>query len=71
MWTNFNYSNFILHEKSDFLIVFLVGAGLCVIKLVVLIFFDENDKYIYDSIDGLLNENEGDKPIENEEEKNE
>ena len=64
-------TNFILHEKSDFLIVFLVGAGLCVIKLVVLIFFDENDKYIYDSIDGLLNENEGDKPIENEEEKNE
>ena len=64
-------TNFILHEKSDFLIVFLVGAGLCVIKLVVLIFFDENDKYIYDSIEGLLNENEGDKPIENEPEKNE
>ncbi len=64
-------TNFILHEKSDFLIVFLVGAGLCVIKLVVLIFFDENDKYIYESIEGLLNENEGDKPIENEREKDE
>lgn len=40
-------SNFVLKEKKDFLIVFSVGGGLCVVKLIVLIFFKENDKFKY------------------------
>jgi len=31
-------------ENSSFLIMFLIGTGFCVIKLIVLIFFDENNK---------------------------
>lgn len=31
-------------ESSSFLIMFLIGTGFCVIKLIVLIFFDENNK---------------------------
>jgi len=34
----------------------LVGGGLCVIKLIVLIFFNENDKYDYGTIDVLLDD---------------
>ena len=49
-------TNFILHQKEDFLGVFLVGGGLCVIKLIVLIFFNENDKYDYGTIDTLLDD---------------
>ncbi len=49
-------TNFILHKKEDFLVVFLVGGGLCVIKLIVLIFFNENDKYDYGTIDALLDD---------------
>ena len=56
-------TNFVLHKKEDFLPVFLVGGGFCVIKLVVLIFFDENDKYDYGSVDSLL-EGKDDKAIE-------
>ena len=60
-------SNFILKEKKDFLVVFLVGGGLCVVKLVVLIFFKENDKFKYKGrvVDNLEN-NEDDKNEKNE-----
>jgi MFS family permease len=63
-------TNFVLHKKEDFLVVFLVGGGFCVIKLVVLIFFDENDKYDYGSVDSLL-EGKDDKAIERQDEEEE
>jgi hypothetical protein len=47
-------TNFLLKEKPDFLIVFLVGGALCVVKLVVLIFFKEDDKFVYSLIDDLM-----------------
>ena len=54
-------TNFLLKEKPDFLIVFLVGGALCVVKLVVLIFFNEDDKFKYSLIDDLMKDgkNEG------------
>ena len=54
-------SNFILKEKKDFLIVFLIGGALCVVKFVVLIFFNENVKFKYKKSDDNLIENEKDK----------
>jgi MFS family permease len=39
-------------ENSSFLIIFLIGTGLCIIKLIVLIFFDENKK-MYNDIDDI------------------
>lgn len=60
------FTNFILNETKDFLVVFLVGCGLCILKFIVLIFFREDDKYIYqDNVDNLLNDNE-DNRIEKE-----
>ena len=63
------FTNFILHDTPDFLVVFLFGAGLCFIKLVVLIFFSEEDKYVYKSgVDSLLNND--DNRIEKDDEEN-
>ena len=59
-------SNFILKEKKDFLIVFLIGGALCVVKFVVLIFFNENVKFKYKKSDDNLIENEKDKSDEKE-----
>lgn len=56
------FTNFILNETPDFLVVFLVGGGLCVLKLIILIFFDENDAYNYENVDTLLGE---DKNLDN------
>jgi len=39
-------------DNSSFLIIFLIGTGLCIIKLIVLIFFDENKK-MYNDIDDV------------------
>ena len=50
------FTNFILNDTPDFLVVFLVGGGLCIIKLIILIFFDENDAYKYENVDSLLGE---------------
>lgn len=50
------FTNFILNETPDFLVVFLVGGGLCILKLIILIFFDENDAYNYENVDSLLGE---------------
>jgi MFS family permease len=54
-------TNFLLKEKGDFLVVFLVGGALCVVKLVVLIFFNEDDKFKYSLIGDLMKDgkNEG------------
>ena len=49
-------TNFLLKEKEDFLVVFLVGGALCVVKLVVLIFFKEEDKFNYSLTAGLAKE---------------
>lgn len=59
-------SNFILKEKKDFLIVFLIGGALCFVKFVVLIFFNENVKFKYKKSDDNLIENEKDKSDEKE-----
>ena len=59
-------SNFVLKEKKDFLVVFLVGGALCVVKFVVLIFFNENIKFKYKEGDDNLIENEKDKSDEKE-----
>ena len=54
-------TNFLLKEKGDFLVVFLVGGALCVVKLVVLIFFKEDDQFKYSLIEDLMKDgkNEG------------
>ena len=35
---------FILAKKFDYLIAFLIGGSICVLKLISLFFFDENEK---------------------------
>ena len=37
-------TRFILSEKYDYLITFLIGGSFCVLQLISLIFFDENEK---------------------------
>jgi len=64
-------SRFLLNERSDFLIVFLIGGALCVIKLVVLIFLNENEKFKYSGgVDALMDsgdsKNEKNEPITEE-----
>ncbi len=55
-------TNFILKTKKDFLVVFIVGGGLCMIKLFVTLIFDENDKYIYkERLSSLLYEHKNNK----------
>lgn len=50
-------TNFILKTKSDFLVVFIIAGGLCMIKLFFTLIFDENDQYIYkERISELLSE---------------
>lgn len=39
-------------ENTSFLFIFLIGTALCIIKLIVLIFFDENKK-MYNDIDDI------------------
>ena len=59
-------TNFILKTKKDFLVVFLVGGGLCMIKLFITLIFDENDKFIYkERISNLLNEEKKEKNVNN------
>lgn len=50
---------FLLSDKKDYLIIFLIGGGLCVIKLIALIFFNDNEKVnvtIEDTADSTENE---------------
>ena len=58
-------TNFILKTKSDFLVVFLISGGLCMIKLFVTFIFDENEEYVYkERLSKLLPEDKDDKSIE-------
>lgn len=38
----------IIDEKSDYLYAFLAGGTLCLMKIFVLLVFDENEKYVYE-----------------------
>ena len=50
-------TNFILKTKKDFLVIFIIGGGFCMIKLFLTLIFDENDKYVYkEKISDLLEE---------------
>ena len=50
-------TNFILKTKKDFLVVFIIGGGFCMIKLFITLIFDEDDKFVYkERINDLLNE---------------
>ena len=37
----------LIKEDSDYLIVYSIGGGFCVIKFIALLFFDENKEYIF------------------------
>ena len=59
-------TNFILETKKDFLIVFIIGGALCMIKLYVTLIFDEDDKYIYKKrLISIVNEHTNQKVNEN------
>lgn len=50
---------FLLSDKKDYLIIFLIGGGLCVIKLIALIFFNDKEKVnvtVEDTADSTENE---------------
>ena len=40
-------TKFIIQAKEDYLYAFLAGGTLCLVKIFVLLVFDENDKYIF------------------------
>ena len=48
---------FLLSDKKDYLIIFLIGGGLCVIKLIVLIFFNDKEK-VNVTIEDIVEPNE-------------
>ena len=60
-------TNFILNDEGDFLIVFLIGGVLCVIKLIVLFFFDENDPFTLNASRNLIDEKNKKDNIDNSE----
>ena len=63
-------TKFLLNDVKDFLVVFLIGGVLCVIKLIVLFFFDENDPFTLNKSSNLIdNKNETNKE-ENSDEDN-
>ena len=37
----------LIKEDSDYIIVYFVGGGICLIKFIALFFFDENSPYIF------------------------
>ena len=37
----------LIKEDSDYLTVYLIGGGFCVVKFIALLFFDENKPYIF------------------------
>ena len=57
-------SYFVLKEKKDFLVVFLIGGALCVLKFFVLIMFKENEKFKYKGGIEYLIDKENDKKNE-------
>ena len=59
---------FVLYDNGDFLVAFLIGGALCVIKLIVLFFFDENDPFTLNkSIILIDSENKNSKAENNDE----
>ena len=61
-------TNFLLNDVRDFLVVFLIGGVLCVIKLIVLFFFDENDPFTLNKSHNLIDsENKNNKAENNDE----
>ena len=37
----------LINKDSDYLIIYLIGGGICLIKFIALFFFDENSEYIF------------------------
>ena len=57
---------FILKEKTDFLIAYLFGGSLVLIKIFSLIMFDENEKFNFDEINQDKNVGKIERETENE-----
>ena len=38
-----------IHEDSDYLIVYSIGGALCLVKFIALLFFDENKQFVFKS----------------------
>ena len=63
-------TTFVLNDPADFLVVFLVGGALCVIKLIVLFFFDENDPFTLNKSHNLIDSENKTNKSENSDEAN-
>ena len=37
----------LINKDSDYLIIYLIGGGICLIKFIALFFFDENSEYTF------------------------
>lgn len=58
-------TKFILEDKKDFLVAFLVGGTFCVIKIFALIMFDEDNKFVFkDNQKNLLTESSAQKIVD-------
>jgi MFS family permease len=63
-------TKFVLNDPGDFLVVFLIGGVLCVIKLIVLFFFDENDPFTLNKSSNLIDNKNKNNKEENSDEDN-
>ena len=63
-------TKFLLNDPGDFLAVFLIGGALCVIKLIVLFFFDENDPFTLNKSSNLIDNKNKNNKEENSDEDN-
>ena len=46
----------LIKEDSDYLIIYFIGAGICLGKFIALFFFDENSEYVFKSLEVLETE---------------
>ena len=48
----------LIHEDSDYLIIYLIGGGICFIKFIALLFFDENKEFVFKDKGAIYNPQE-------------
>lgn len=46
----------LIKEDSDYIIIYFIGAGICLGKFIALFFFDENSEYVFKSLEVLETE---------------
>lgn len=48
----------LIKEDSDYLIIYFIGGGFCVVKFIALLFFDENKEFVFKDKGAIYNPQE-------------